>query len=49
MEEDKQNLETTIERFNKEFQRLERNIEKVLNRYKKVSEFVTHQRNLFIK
>ena len=47
MEEDKHNLETTIERFNKEFQRMESNFEKFLQRYKKVSEFINLQKSIF--
>ena len=47
MEDDKQNLETTIERFNKEFQRMENNFEKLLKRYRKISDFINLQKYIF--
>lgn len=42
-------LETAIGRFNSEFQQLERNVERVVLRYKKISGFVDLQKNIFMK
>ena len=46
---DKEGLETALERFNKEFQRMEVNFERLLEQQKKISKFITHQKNLFKK
>jgi hypothetical protein len=41
-------LETALERFNKEFQRMDKNFDKFLEQQKKISKFIKQQKNPFI-
>lgn len=44
-----ENIEVALERFNKEFERLARNCEKLGKQYEKISAFMESQKSLFRK
>lgn len=49
IKESQDNIAVALERFNKEFQRMERSFERINAQFQKISVFINNQRRLFRK